>query len=192
MSPEADDRARRRFEDLFAANRRAVLGYALRRVAEPADAADVVAETFLTAWRRIGEVPGGDASRLWLFGVARRVVANQRRGDLRRDRLADRLRAEVRTAVPVPPPGGIGADVAAALSRLPDDDREILALHAWEGLAPAEIATVLALPAATTRTRLHRARTRMRAELAALGITTNTTAPAAPPATSGQATREER
>lgn len=80
------------FRSLFAGHSRALLGYALRRVSEPADAADVVAETFLVAWRRLDDVPTGSDARLWLFGTARRVLANQRRGALRRSRLADRLR----------------------------------------------------------------------------------------------------
>lgn len=55
---------------------------------DPADAADAVAETFLVAWRRLGEVPDGREARLWLFGVCRRVLANHRRGELRRRHLA--------------------------------------------------------------------------------------------------------
>ncbi|GAA4976956.1 hypothetical protein GCM10023334_103440 [Nonomuraea thailandensis] len=52
-----------------------ILGYVLRRCPRPKDAADVVAETFTTAWRRIEELPEGDEARLWLYGVARRVLA---------------------------------------------------------------------------------------------------------------------
>lgn len=84
---EGDD-----FEALYSAHYDALLRYALRRVADPADAADVVAETWTVAWRRRTQLPGGDADRLWLFGVARRVLANQRRGQLRRSQLTDRLR----------------------------------------------------------------------------------------------------
>ena len=82
----------------------------------------------------------GCGSAVALFGVARRVIANQRRGDVRRDRLADRLRDEIRTAVDPWEPDGVGGQVAEAMARLSDDDREILALHAWEGLAPGEMA----------------------------------------------------
>ena len=69
-----------------------MLAYVLRRVERAEDAGDVVAETFLVAWRRMDKVPAGDEARLWLYGVARRQLANQRRGELRRSRLADRLR----------------------------------------------------------------------------------------------------
>ena len=80
-----------RFRALFAAHERAILAYALRRVTDPADAAEVVAETFLVAWRRLDDVATGDGERPWLYGVARRVLANQRRGYERRDRLRTRL-----------------------------------------------------------------------------------------------------
>ncbi len=89
------DEDRRRFETLYGATYHQLMGYALRRTADPADAADVVAETFLVAWRRIDVVPTGDAARLWLYGTARRILANQRRGSQRRLALADRLRQDL-------------------------------------------------------------------------------------------------
>ena len=156
-----------RFHRLFAANERELLAYALRRVDRAEDAADVVAETFLVAWRRMERVPPGDEARLWLYGVARRQLANQRRGQLRRSRLADRLRAELPAAVAA----ARGTDdhrvaaVLAALARLEEEDREILRLSSWEGLTPSEIATVLGVPAVTARSRLHRARKRLRSEV---------------------------
>ena len=90
-----DDASTDRFRRLFGDHERELLAYALRRVDRPEDAADVVAETFLVAWRRMDRVPAGDEARLWLYGVARRQLANQRRGQLRRSRLADRLRSEL-------------------------------------------------------------------------------------------------
>jgi RNA polymerase sigma-70 factor, ECF subfamily len=156
-----------RFRMLFADTERELLAYALRRVNRPEDAADVVAETFLVAWRRLDMLPRGDQARLWLYGVARRQLANQRRGELRRTRLADRLGAELRSSVPaghVPGDPRVAA-VRAALARLDEEDREILRLSSWEGLAPSEIATVMGLPGVTVRSRLHRARKRLRAEV---------------------------
>lgn len=84
-----------RFRGVFARQYRAVLAYALRRASE-ADAHDVVADTFLVAWRRLRDVPAGDAELPWLLGVARRTLANQRRAKLRAARLADRLAEEPR------------------------------------------------------------------------------------------------
>jgi DNA-directed RNA polymerase specialized sigma24 family protein len=82
--PGGPDERRHRFEELYAANCGPILGYVLRRTDNPHDAADVIAETFLTAWRRLDAVPPGDEARLWLYGVARRVLANYRRGERRR------------------------------------------------------------------------------------------------------------
>lgn len=82
--PPGDADARRvRFTDLFDRTHAPLLAYAVRRVADPADAADVVAETFLVAWRRLDDVPAGEAARPWLYGVARRVLANHYRGERR-------------------------------------------------------------------------------------------------------------
>jgi len=161
-----------RFRRLFADTERELLAYVLRRVERAEDAADVVAETFLVAWRRMDEVPAGDQARFWLYGVARRQLANQRRGALRRSRLADRLRVELPVAV-----AGAGgsedhrvAAVRAALVRLDEGDRELLRLSSWEGLAPAEIATVMGVPGVTVRSRLHRARKRLRAAVLELDV----------------------
>ncbi len=159
MDQNSDDE---RFRALFDAHRRLVLGYALRRVDEPADAADVLAETFLVAWRRIRDVPVGDAARPWLLAVARRVLANQRRGSHRRHELAQRLAGQLAASLPRPEADGA---VQAALARLSERDREVLLLAAWEGLEPAEIAAATGQRAVTVRSRLHRARGRLRAEL---------------------------
>lgn len=147
---------------MFQENHRALLSYALRRVSDPADAADVIAETFTTAWRRIEDVPDGARARLWLFGVARRVLANHHRSQRRRDALADRLRDTLAEVV-VREPADSG--LAQALVRLRDDDRELLRLLAWEQLTQEEIAVVLGLSRPAVRVRLHRARRRLRALL---------------------------
>ncbi|MFC5187662.1 RNA polymerase sigma factor [Actinomadura harenae] len=149
------------FEALYAANRAQVLGYALRRTGDPQDAADVVAETFLVAWRRLDDVPPGDEARLWLYGVARRVLADQRRGERRRTALGARLRSELAATWPSPPPeDGEPGLVAAALRSLPEADRELLTLVGWEGLDHGELATVLGCSRNAVRVRLHRARRR--------------------------------
>lgn len=162
----------RRFEGLYRAEARAVLGYALRRVAQPEDAADIVAETMLVAWRRLDDVPPGSEARPWLFGVARRVLANGRRGSHRRRNLAERLCGDLGGLLGPDQLGAVESNVVvrAALDRLDPDDREILRLNSWEGLQPHEIAVVLEMPAATVRTRLHRARQRLRGELARDGL----------------------
>jgi RNA polymerase sigma factor (sigma-70 family) len=164
---EIDRRAR--FERLYDENHARVLGYVLRRIDSPDAAADVLAETFLVAWRRLDQVPKGDAMRLWLFAVARRVLANHRRGERRRTVLADRLRDELSSALGSKPAAAGDSAAAIAFRSLDDSDRELLALSGWEGLDAGEIATVLGCSRNAARIRLHRARRRLRSALAAAG-----------------------
>jgi len=152
------------FDELYRAHYEALLGYALRRTAEPADAADVLAEVMMVAWRRRADLPPPDQCRLWLFGVARRVLANQRRGELRRQLLAQRLRAELGEAGSGTS-GARDSPVLAAMALLNERDREVLELVAWEDLRPEEIAVVLDCSSGAARVRLHRARRRLRALL---------------------------
>ena len=121
----------------------------------------MLAETFLTAWRRLDDVPPGDRARLWLYGVARRVLANQQRGEHRRSELADRLRAELTTAYRAPEYAGELAGIAAAFRTLPEADRELLALVGWEELDNGQAAAVLGCSRNAVRIRLHRARRRL-------------------------------
>ncbi|MEU2610509.1 RNA polymerase sigma factor [Micromonospora sp. NPDC007271] len=153
-----------RFRRVYAGNFQPLLAYAMRRVEQPEDAADVVAEVFLVAWRRSRELPPEAEVRLWLFGVARRVLANHHRGGARRERLGERLRHRLRAAVGVDPGSEVPErlTVQAALARLGELDREVLMLTFWEGLEPREVAAVLQVSSAAVRTRLSRARARLR------------------------------
>lgn len=148
----------RDFAAMFQAHHAQVLAYALRRTATPADAEDVAAETFVVAWRRRDSIPT-DALP-WLYGVARRVLANQRRSTMRRLRLVARWRPE-----PAPVMAGESDGPAqAALARLRPDDQELLRLVAWEELSHAQIATVLGVSVNAVAIRLHRARRRFENE----------------------------
>jgi RNA polymerase sigma factor (sigma-70 family) len=158
---ELETERRQRFDELFASYGPDIVAYCSWRAVSPSDAQDAAAEVFLTAWRRLDELPEGDAARVWLYATARRVVANQRRSSRRRAALHERLALEA----------GAGTQAAQeredalvheALSRLAPRDREVLLLSEWEGLAPAEIAQVLGCAAVTARGRLHRARRRFR------------------------------
>lgn len=161
------DARRRRFEALYAEHQAGVLGYVLRRTDSTHDAADVIAETFLVAWRRLEDAPTGASARLWLYGVARRVLANHRRGERRRTQLAERLRGELAGRDAPEAASGELADLAAAFGSLADGDREVLALEAWEGLRAEEVAAVLGCSRNAARIRLYRARRRLRAAIAA-------------------------
>lgn len=164
-----DGEAKERVADIYERYAPSIAAYALRR-SSTSDAADVTAETFLVAWRRRDVVPEEPNTLPWLYGVARRVLANQRRTHRRRGRLRDRLEAEfVRHEVDQPPLEEIEEfrRVARALQELSEDDAELLRLVTWEGLTPTEIATMLGIVPGTARQRVSRARQRLRKQLAA-------------------------
>jgi RNA polymerase sigma factor (sigma-70 family) len=163
---DRDQRADR-YRALFEAHRSALLGYLARRTAGPDDAADAFGEVLLVLWRRLDDAPPGDEARPWLFGVARRVLANERRGRRRRSRLVERLAAALPAdafIVPASEPSDI-TSVRAELDRLPADDAELVRLVACEGLTPAEAGRAVGLSCGLARVRLHRARARLRAAL---------------------------
>jgi RNA polymerase sigma-70 factor (ECF subfamily) len=167
VSAHSHQESRAAFERLFRETRGELLAYVARRSRSAEDAADVLAETYLIAWQKLGVIPPGDRARLWLFGVARNLLlkgASRRRcGDVLVDRLAGELRRAhaVRTTL-----DDERADaLRAALAALPERDREILTLMAWEGLTPRQIAAVMGSSANVVRVRLHRARARLKRQL---------------------------
>jgi RNA polymerase sigma factor (sigma-70 family) len=160
-----EELAKVRFGKLYREQARAIPAYALRRVDNPEDASDVVAETFLVAWRRLDEVPIG-RERLWLYAVARRVTANVRRAKGRRTRLSERLAETLVAELAVHPGSGSKAtEVLRAMAGLGEEERELLLLVTWDELSPSEAAKVLGLSPLAARSRLHRARRRLRALL---------------------------
>ncbi len=154
---------RERFEAVYRELYDPICGYALRRVRKPEDAAEVIAETFATLWRRFDRCPQGDELRPWLFGVARRVIANQRRGERRRSALSERLVENLdRSALERFDAQENAGQLARAFASLSESDRELLSLVAWEGLTREELAVALGTSRAVARLRLHRARKRLR------------------------------
>jgi RNA polymerase sigma factor (sigma-70 family) len=161
MNPLMTTEHERRLTLAFDAHYADVVRYFRRRCPTPADADDATAEVFAVASRRITAVPAEPETRLWLFGVARRVLADQQRSLRRRERLATRM-AERHVEGPDQGASTLEAMlVREALRTLSDGDRELLCLTAWEGLSPAEIARVLGLPAPVVSARLYRARRRL-------------------------------
>ncbi|WP_188197345.1 RNA polymerase sigma factor [Nonomuraea sp. SYSU D8015] len=163
---------KQRFEEIYAAHYPDILAYVRRRTDSHDDAADALAETFTVAWRRLDDVPEGGRSRLWLYGVARRVLANGRRAETRRGELVERLGQQLALWAEATGPDADDelGDVREALRRLAPDDREVLCLAAWEGLGSDEIAAVLGCSRGAARLRLHRARKRLVKELKAAGL----------------------
>ena len=150
--------AAEQMEELFRSHYAAAVAYVRRRApAESVD--DVVAETFLVAWRRLEDVPS--ESLPWLLAVARNVIATQRRGALRRGALHLRLRSTAVEPVEQLAVEELGP-VAAALASLSEKDREALTLIVWDGLQPSRAAAVLGESPGTFRVRLHRAKRRLR------------------------------
>lgn len=159
-----DDAARRaRFEHLARDVWAPLHAYAARR-APHSEVDDIVSETLTTLWRRLDDVPV-EAALPWSFAVARRTLANQRRGDRRRAGLFERATHRTRpsdlatTAVPEPVDGD--PQLEWAMSQLPADDVELARLWAWEQLEPREIAVVLDISANTASARLSRLRRRL-------------------------------
>lgn len=160
----------RRFEACFRDNYAAVLAFAVRRLPDRASAEDAAAETFSVAWRRRELIP--EEPLPWLYGIALRVAANQRRSGERRRRLGQRLEREAvsRTSAAEPAEALHRRDAfARAFERLGEPEREVLRLVAWDGLDTREAAAVLGCSAAAFRVRLHRARRRLAKHLEAAG-----------------------
>jgi RNA polymerase sigma-70 factor (ECF subfamily) len=152
------------FEALYEEYRLPVLAYCARRT-NSSDAADVCAETFLVAWRRIDVVPEPPGTLPYLYGVAGKVLSNQVRTVRRRHRLAVKL-----AGLGVTPPGdpisvvvqnSVDAQVVAAVRRLKPLDREIVMLAAWEDLPRETIAEMLGLTKSAVDQRIHRSYRRL-------------------------------
>jgi RNA polymerase sigma-70 factor (ECF subfamily) len=157
------DERRAAFERLFAAHYWAVRAYVLRR--GPASAADdVVAETFVVAWRRLDSL--SDDPLPWLLGVARRILANHHRAERRRGALVTRLLSSGSDhEIGWEPPAEMSAEMGRAMAALSPREREALLLIAWDGLDTGRAARAAGCTAAAFRVRLHRARRRVAALL---------------------------
>ena len=156
------------FAALFDAHFDAILAYARRRTDQLSDAEDVTADTFTVVWRRMEHLPTDTSAQLpWLYGIARRVVSNQRRTMARRQRLLDRLRS----ALVLHRSPTSETDIAGAMAALRPADQEILRLAAWEGLRHAEIALALDITPNAAAIRLHRARRRLSAVMKGSALT---------------------
>ena len=140
-----------RFERIYAEHADAVRAYVRRRAPESV-VDDVVADVFVVALRRIDDVPRNALP--WLYGVARKTLANERRKQSRVAPLAPEVSYE-------PEPVG-DSQLAAAFAALSDADREILRLVAWEGLPLRQAARVLECSPVAARVRYHRAKARLR------------------------------
>jgi len=144
-----------------------LLAYFERRVHVREDAADLLSETMLQAWRRRDALPD-DATRqrMWLFTIAAHVLANHQRSRRRRSALADRLRDHLSSA-PAGPDLAETHAVRDAVLRLHAAQRELVMLVHWDGFTIVEAAELLGLNPSTARGRYSAARQALKAALAA-------------------------
>jgi RNA polymerase sigma-70 factor (ECF subfamily) len=158
-----------RFNALYRTHQPAVLRYACRR-SDPHTARDVVAETFLVAWRKHSAIPDDpDQIEPWLYGVARRVLANTERSAHRSQRLTMRLR-QVTREDQVPDLATSVTErerLVQALRGLPARDQEALRLVGWEELDLAGAALAMGCSPSVMAARIYRARRKLEAALAA-------------------------
>lgn len=146
-----------RFESLYAEFHPRIVEYGLRRT-RPEEARDIAAETFAVVWQRLPEVPSDAAP--WIFATARNILMASGR---REARWTPTLCRESELVI-----GDHSETVAQVLDALKDmrqDDREVLMLVAWEGLAPKQAAAVVGCSKGTFLVRLHRARRRLQSLL---------------------------
>jgi RNA polymerase sigma-70 factor (ECF subfamily) len=164
-APANDDEAR--FVDVYRRYGRHIQAYCARRT-DASEVADAVADTFLVAWRRIDQIPDGEAALLWLYAVAYRVLSHQWRHKARSRRLRQRLQglANVESFSPdvVLLRGEEHRQVVLAAARLRPIDQEILRLTLWEELSHADVAVVLGIAITAVKERAYRARRNLAAE----------------------------
>jgi DNA-directed RNA polymerase specialized sigma24 family protein len=152
------------FRGVFERHHPALRRYLHHRAGDAGVAEELAAETFARAFAaRERFADHGHGVRAWLFAIATNLLRDELQARGRRRRLSERLRGEPAGTVAPPVPGD--PELAAALAGLRRDELEVLLLHAWGELSYDEIAAALALPVGTVRSRLHRARARLRAEL---------------------------
>lgn len=145
-----------RLEAVFDAHEGQVRAYARRRVSLADDVEDIVAETFAVAWRRIDDLPREPLP--WLYGTARRVIANHRRSARRRSALVDAVVADASRGPHEP---ALTTGLLEALATLSEDDREALLLVAWEGFGHRQAAQACGCSLAAFAARHGRARRRL-------------------------------
>ncbi|WP_240642421.1 RNA polymerase sigma factor [Microbacterium sulfonylureivorans] len=130
------------------------------------EAPDLLVETMTAAWRHANNLPAAaEEARMWLFGIARNVLANAQRSGRRRVRLANRLRDMLATGTTVGPPADTGLEVRDAVNRLADHHAEIIRLVHWDGFSLVDAAKLCGIPESTARSRYQAAKRQLREAL---------------------------
>ncbi|MEE9178198.1 MAG: sigma-70 family RNA polymerase sigma factor [Acidimicrobiia bacterium] len=160
-----DSAADIRFTSLFEEHHRAVLAYFLRRLDREA-ANEATADVYVVVWRRMADVPAGDETLPWLYGVCRRVLSNRLRSNRRADRLVDKL-TRIRSLQTEAPDTVIiqraeDQAIISALATLRPQDQELLRLAYWEEVPHAANGELVGCSRKTADVRIHRAVRRLR------------------------------
>jgi len=135
-----------------------LLAYFERRAPDRADAADLLGEVMLHAWRRAAALPAGpERQRMWLFTIARNVLSNHRRAARSRHAVIEKVRAVLRDLGDEPDVGA-AADVRDAVRRLPEHQRELVMLVHWDRFTLVEAAELVEINPSTARSRYAAAR----------------------------------
>ncbi len=180
MGPPPTRRGEDWFTATYAAHYAPIVKYGLRRLGDTDASVELAQEVFVVAWRRRAEVP--DHSLPWLYGVARRLLANRRRADRGRPAHVPLLGHEAGNDQHAAEHAAAElAAVRTAITALSDKDQEILRLIGWEELSVSEAATVLGCTRATAAVRLHRARRRLTAAMTNAAPATRIPSPAVIP-----------
>ncbi|MHB8380291.1 MAG: RNA polymerase sigma factor [Acidimicrobiales bacterium] len=163
----SDNETTREYTRLVREHSRVLLRYSLRRLDDPTSCEDVVAETFLIAWRRWDDLPAPGRELPWLYGIAFRVVSNYRRSRDRRDRLYTRLaferdRQSEREGEDDPDTQLI----LRAIRELRTSERELLEFVYWERLTYRDIALIVGVSENAVGIRINRAKGNLRTLLA--------------------------
>jgi RNA polymerase sigma factor (sigma-70 family) len=160
------------FGTLFDRHAAVLFRYLVRRIG-PHEADALLGEMWRIAFeKRTTFDCGRPDARPWLYGIATNLLNNHRRSEARRMNATARVRASQEQPVDDADPVAAKVDAAAlwpevaeAVAGLPDRERSALLLHVWEGLSYEEIATALDVPVGTVRSRINRARKRVRETL---------------------------
>ena len=156
--------AKSRFDSLYRSHAHAIHLYCLRRLG-PNEATDAAADVFVVVWRRLDACPEGDEARLWIYGIARNVVANRRRAAARSTALVNRAAAVAPSDDPGPETVVLRRseyrELDAALEKLPSRYREVLVLAVWDDLDRESIARLEGVSRAAIDKRISRAYTKL-------------------------------
>lgn len=158
------------FEEIYRAHAARLYSLALRMTGSEQDAADLLQETFLQAYRKIGSFRGDSTLGTWLYRLAVNQCLDFLRGRHARMSRAAGLFDENEPVEPVQEAGTVPSaisrlDLDRAIARLPEGCRAVFVLHDVEGFTHHEVAALLGISEGTSKSQVHKARVRLRAAL---------------------------